>query len=157
MNCSSMAVLYISDMLITFAIFGACCISVIKTHAGHSHNSEANEEILEEEWPSEEEKMDHLVNPLDIVSSWCYFQVCLGFWWYGPLPWSHRQRLGRISQTGGANELFEGWFWKTSLIGSTFVSGSFGRACKAKCDRKWGAWQCRIYDSRVGGKGMLWS
>ena len=68
MNCSSMAVLYISDMLITFAIFGACCISVIKTHAGHSHNSEANEEILEEEWPSEEEKMDHLVNLLDIVS-----------------------------------------------------------------------------------------
>ena len=69
MSCSSMAVLYISDMLITFAIFGACCISVIKTHAGHSHNSEANEEILEEEWPSEEEKMEHLVNLLDIMSS----------------------------------------------------------------------------------------
>ena len=69
MNCSSMAVLYISDMLITFAIFGACCISVIKTHAGHSHNSEATEEILEEEWPSEEEKMDHLVNLFYMMSS----------------------------------------------------------------------------------------
>jgi len=51
-------------MLITFAYFGAGCISAVNAHVGipgHSHKNEVNEEVLGEDWSSEEQNMDHLV------------------------------------------------------------------------------------------------
>ena len=51
-------------MLITFAYFGAGCISAVNAHVGipgHWHKNEVKEEVLGEDWSSEEQNMDHLV------------------------------------------------------------------------------------------------
>jgi len=51
-------------MLITFALIGAGYISLTNAHVGStgpSHNTKINVKTLGEDWPSEEQNMDHLV------------------------------------------------------------------------------------------------